>query len=270
MEPLPVEIVEHYEGVREEDRISDGFGRLELLRVQEVLRRHLPAAPADVLDVGGGTGIHAEWLARDGYRVRLLDASPRHVRHAAAVLEGLGATAELGDARKLSDPDASQDVVLLFGPLYHLVDRDDRLRALREAARVVRPGGLVAVAAVNRFASLFDGLARGLLFEPGFREVVEEDLRSGQHRNPDDRPQWWTTAYFHRPEELREEVAEAGLLVRDLVGVEGLAGYLPDLSARWQDPQDREQILWSARVAESVPALSGLSAHLVLVAGAPE
>ncbi|MEV4333334.1 class I SAM-dependent methyltransferase [Streptomyces sp. NPDC049597] len=65
-----------------------------------------------------------------------------------------GASAELGDARALTAAGSTYDVVLLLGPLYHLLDREDRLKALAEAGRVVRPGGLVAAATIGRYASL--------------------------------------------------------------------------------------------------------------------
>jgi hypothetical protein len=91
-------------------------------------------------------------------------------------------------------------------------------------------------------------------------------LQDGQHRNPDQRSGWWTTAYFHHPDELRHEVSEAGLAVRELVGLEGLAFWLPQLADRWDDQDDREAILWSARAIESEPSLAFLSAHLLLVA----
>jgi SAM-dependent methyltransferase len=219
-----------------------------------------------VLDVGGGTGVHASWLAADGYRVHLIDLAPRHVAKVNDDLGRLGVRAELGDARQLAVPDGIYDVVLLFGPLYHLTERQDRLSALREAARAVRPDGIVALAAVSRFASLFDGLSRQFLFDPGFRSVAAQDLKDGQHHNPDQRPEWWTTAYIHHPDELRDEVSEAGLAVRELVGLEGLALWLPHLAGRWADLDDREAILWSARAIEAEPSLAGLSAHLLLVA----
>ena len=173
--------------IREEERITAGLGQLELVRTQEILRRHLPSPPARILDVGGGTGVHAAWLAEDGYDVHVVDLAPRHVEMVKRTLNSLGVTAEVGDARALGFADHTFDVVLLFGPLYHLTDRDDRIRALRESVRVVRPGGIVAVAAISRFASLFDGLARGFLFDPEFRPIVERDLARGpapQSRQP--------------------------------------------------------------------------------------
>lgn len=72
-------IVDHYESYREEARLVGGLAELELVRTQEILRRHLPSPPARVLDVGGGTGVHARWLLEDGYRVHLVDVTPRHV-----------------------------------------------------------------------------------------------------------------------------------------------------------------------------------------------
>ncbi|GAB3151773.1 class I SAM-dependent methyltransferase [Microbispora hainanensis] len=111
---------------------------MELWRTQDVLRRALPSPPARVLDVGGGTGVHAEWLVADGYEVELLDPVPLHVERARALP---GVTARLGDARDLPLPDASADAVLLLGPLYHLPGRADRIAALAEARRVVRLEG---------------------------------------------------------------------------------------------------------------------------------
>ncbi len=263
-------IIGHYESIREEDRISSGMGELELLRTQEVLRRHLPAPPARILDVGGATGVHAAWLTGDGYRVHVVDLTPRHVDKVVHDLGASGVTAEVGDARQLGQADDSFDCVLLLGPLYHLTDPSDRMRALREAARVVRPSGVIAVAAISRFASLFDGLARGYLFDPEFRAIVERDLAEGQHRNADNREHWFTTAYLHDPAQLRNEITGAGLELLDLVGIEGLAGWLSHLGEHWNTPEGRAVILDSARSVESEPAVLGLSGHLLAVARAPD
>jgi 2-polyprenyl-3-methyl-5-hydroxy-6-metoxy-1,4-benzoquinol methylase len=124
------EIIAYYAQGKEDARLREGgapAGRLEFWRTQDVLRRLLPAAPARVLDVGGGSGIHAEWLARDGYEVDLVDPVPLHVEQAARLP---GVTARPGDARALTATDSAYDVVLLLGPLYHLPERPDRVWAL--------------------------------------------------------------------------------------------------------------------------------------------
>jgi ubiquinone/menaquinone biosynthesis C-methylase UbiE len=268
MEPFPDEIVRHYEAeIDEANRITQGLRQLEYLRTREIVRRHLPRSPQRILDVGGGTGVHAAWLADEGHRVHLVDRVPRHVEQVRRRTAERGAiTAELGDARELRAAPDSFDAALLLGPLYHLTERGDRVTALREAARVVRPGGVVFAAAISRFGSLFDGLSRGWLFDPDFRAIVERDLREGQHRNAEGQPHWFTTAYFHHPDDLRAELEDASLRVVELVGIEGIAGWLPHLDQRWSDPADRELIVWSARVVEAEPSLLGLSGHLLAVA----
>lgn len=265
---MPEEIVRHYQTSDEARRITVGFGTLELVRTQEILRRHLPPAPARILDVGGGSGAHARWLADDGYAVHLIDPVDKHIAEVYDKLRNRGVTAEVGDARSLQVADGSFDAVLLLGPLYHLTERDDRITALREAVRVARPGGLVAVAAISRFASLFDGLVRQFLFDSEFRTIAERDLRDGQHRSPRG-GQWFTTAYFHHPADLRNEIDDAGLVFADMLGVEGLAGWLTHLGTAWETPEGRETILFAARAIEREPSLLGLSAHLLAVATTP-
>lgn len=263
--PRP-EIERHYKAIQEGRRIAEGFGRLELIRTQEVLGRYLSAVPCSILDVGGATGIHAEWLAELGHNVHVIDLMPHHVEEAARLGDTTGrVTAEVGDARNLPLEDDSFDAVLLFGPLYHLTEREERLLAWAEARRVVRAGGFIFAAAISRFASLFDGLSQGFLFDPTFRQIVEGDLRDGQHRNPTENQHWFTTAYFHHPDDLREEAETAGAEVLEVVGIEGLAGWLPQLADRWSDPSDREAILQSARLVESESSVLGLSAHLMAV-----
>lgn len=207
-----------------------------------------------------------EWLAELGYQVSLIDLSAQHVEIAKAALSPLGVAVEQGDARSLSAASASFDAVLLMGPLYHLPESAHRLEAWRETRRVLRPGGIVAGAAINRFATLFDGLAKGYFFNPEFRQIVHHDLATGMHLNPTRRPEWFTTAYLHHPEELVAEAETAGLAVRELVGLEGLSRWLPFDEERWSAAEDREIILEGARLVEHEPALAGLSAHLLLIA----
>jgi SAM-dependent methyltransferase len=252
-------VLEHYGGGIERDRFAAGYSRIEFARTKELLDRFLPAVPASVLDVGGGPGAYAAWLAERGYRVHLVDPVPLHVEQAT---ERGGFTAALGDARRLDEDDETFDAALLMGPLYHLTERVARVRALAEARRVVRPGGIVAAAAISRFASVLDGLAHDRLREPAFREIVERDLAEGQHRNPEGRPDWFTTAYFHRPEELNEELAEAGLAPEGTFGVEG-PGWL--LRKIWNDEGQRESVLYAARAVEQDPGLIGVSAHLLAI-----
>jgi len=268
--PLPPDLLAHYGTGYEQRRLGEGVGTLELVRTQELLLRFLPPAPATILDVGGGPGAYAGWLAGRGYAVHLVDPVPLHVEQARAVADAQPDhpfSAEVGDARRLAAADASSDVVLLLGPLYHLVERSERLAALAQACRVLRPGGRLFAAAISRFASLLDGLRTGALADPRFAPVVERNLRDGQHRNPRPRehPEWFATAYFHLPGDLADELNAAGLRLDGLFGIEG-PGWL--FEQRWADPALRERVLDAARAVEQEPALLGPSAHLLAVATA--
>jgi SAM-dependent methyltransferase len=257
-------IHEHYATGYERERLARGSSRIEFARTKELLRRFLPSAPATVLDVGGGPGAYAAWLADEGYQVHLVDALPLHVEQAAAAARGRDPsfTVALGDARSLAEADSSWDAVLMLGPLYHLIERDERVRALAEAKRVLHPGGVVTAAAISRFASLLDGLESGWLGDPAFDAIVERDLAEGKHENPTDRPEWFTTAFFHDPDVLRAEVDDAGLELEALLGIEGPGWLLWEL---WDEPQGRENIMRVARAVEQEPSLIGVSAHLLVV-----
>jgi SAM-dependent methyltransferase len=238
-------------------------GRLELLRTQEILRRFLPAPPARVLDVGGGTGVHAQWLVRDGYHVDLIDPVARHVEQAAAIC-----SASLGDARALDAEDASYDVVQLLGPLYHLPDLADRQQALSEARRVVRPGGLVTAAAINRYASLFEHAALAHLHTERLQTSIADILRTAAH----DGKRGFTLAYFHRAVELAEEMCSAGFVDVTVFGIEGPAwSLLKAVEQSGQAPSEAlfESALTASRLAEPYPELLAASSHLLAVGKAP-
>jgi SAM-dependent methyltransferase len=255
------DIRSYYELGLERDRLTQGYSRLEFERTKELLKRYLPAPPSRVLDVGGGPGAYAAWLAERGHDVRLVDAMPLHVEQATELAAGRFSAA-VGDARRLDEPDASRDAVLLLGPLYHLLVREERLAALREARRVLRPGGVLAAAAISRFASLLDGFLRGLLDEAGWA-VVESDLADGEHRPVGRTVELFTTAYFHRPDELRAEVEEVGFAVDGLFGVEGPGWSRPDVQV---DEEAFETLMRMARAVEQEPAIMGASAHLLAIA----
>ncbi len=251
----------------ERGRLEAPLGQLEFVRTQEILRRHLPGTGAPVADIGGGAGQYSVWLAAEGYRVLHRDPIRLHVEQATALAaeRDVALEARVSDARALDISDASVDAVLILGPLYHLPDRSDRIAALREARRIVRPGGSVFVAAISRWAPLLAGILVKRIDRdyPEALTLLEGVESSGvlPPLFPGD-----FSGFCHRPEELLTEATEVGLECLDLVSVEGLAFALLDLDKRWGNPADRELILDAARRIERVPELLGLGPHLLLTA----
>lgn len=266
MSLIPENIDSYYREGKEAERLSNSWGELERVRTQAILSRHLPAAPAHIFDIGGGAGVYAFPLAEQGYAVHLVDPVELHLEQARARAAESGvalASVRRGDARQLDIPANSADAVLMLGPLYHLVEREDRERALREAYRILKPGGMVFAAGISRFASLLDGMSRGFFQDPEFRKIVDADLRSGQHRNPTDNFEYFTTAYFHRPEELWAEVSGAGFAGAEVLAVEGPAWNARFFLEAWHDDALRRELLEFLAVVEREPSLVGASAHLM-------
>jgi SAM-dependent methyltransferase len=232
-------------------------GQAEFARTQELLRRLLPGPPATVLDVGGGPGAHARWLTADGYSVHLIDLVPGHARAA----RGAQVNASVGDARRLPAGNGTADAVLMLGPLYHLTQRADRVTALREAARATRPDGMVIAAAISRNAALIDMTQQGRVTAANLAGLL-----TSYATGVNDPASGFTTAYFHRPEELAAEFTEAGLADPQIFGIEG--PLWPLLDAVGAQPADPLFVnaLTCARTFETDPAIIGASSHLLAAA----
>jgi hypothetical protein len=231
--PLPREALIAYEGGNEAQRLTSGVGQLEWVRIQELVQCYLRLPPAVIFDVDGEPG---------GYSV------------------------VIGDARQLDRPGASVDAVLLFGPRYHLTDRHDRVTALCEARRILRDSGLALGVGISRFASPLDGLIRRYLDDPEFGRIVQGVLTDGQHRNPTNHPGYFSTAFFHYPDELKAEIEEPGLHHECTMAIEGPGWLLQNFEEHWRDQARLERLLSALPWLEDEPSLLGMSAHMMAIA----
>jgi 2-polyprenyl-3-methyl-5-hydroxy-6-metoxy-1,4-benzoquinol methylase len=229
------------------------------------------SAPARVLDCGGGPGRFAIALSELGYEVTLFDLSAGNLRLAREKAAQTGvhvARYEHGTATDLSRfPDESFDAVLLMGPLYHLLDRENRLRALREAGRVLVPGGPLFAAFITPYASLRYAAARDLSWprkEPdAFRSVLEHGLLP-----PRGEPGSAFVATFAHPQEVPPLLQEAGFELTALLGVEGLVSMIEDGINQLQGEDWQAWVDLNVRVAPD-PSIHGGVEHLLAVAFKP-
>lgn len=268
------EIIQHYtEAHDEEIRLVDRIGPFEYERTKGLISRYLDRGKQIVVDVGGGTGAYALWLAEQGHEVHFIDLVPRHVdmvkekaRERALTL----GSATVCDARSLPFEDEFADLVLLMGPLYHLTDQDDRIKALRDGARVLKKGGRVLCTAISRFASMLAGFRFNRFDDPEFEAMVDRDLLDGQHRNPVAGSKHLDTAFLHKPRELQQEIERSGLKCEKVVGIESPIALLRQVED-WVQQKGRmyELVKKYAGQVEEEEDLLGASFHLLGIGKRP-
>lgn len=259
-------VLRRYEVFDEDGRLwLKGRGDLIRLRTWDLFSRLLPPT-GRVLDVGGGTGTHAAHLASRGYDVVLIDPVPSQVARAAVRSNGQRRPAfrtAVGDARRLPFASGSANVVLLMGPLYHLIGCDQRLAALTEARRVLRPGGRLLAETITRHSYLMSAAVHDQLDQPGIWKMFERNIGAGLSRNPATMKDGDFLAHLHTPAELRQELHDAGFVDPELFAVESFGWLLGDLERRMAEPG---ALLQALRLTEREPSMLGVSPHVMALA----
>ena len=252
----------------EADRLGQHVFQLEKIRTQEIILRYLRPSMT-IADIGGATGAYSFWLHDMDHRVHLLDAAEFHVEAATkiSITENKPlASISLGDARELPYDDEQFDLVLLFGPLYHLQEKEDRIKSIAESKRVLKKNGILLAATISRLASLFDGFWQGFIDDPAFENILKGDLEDGNHFNPVNHPMYFTDAHFHTQKEIEEEFTAAGLSGFEIKAIEGFGWLVPGFMERWNDADGRNKMLHYIRQTENEPIMIGMSAHVMTIA----
>lgn len=238
---------------------------LEFAVTCRVLKDFLPAAPAAILDCGCGPGRYALYLAQQGYNLSLFDLSELSLVYAQMKFRQAGLQwqdSASGSAVDLSRyPNAMFDAVLCMGPLYHLLKAEDRLQALRECWRVLKPGGVLLATFVSRYA--------------GLRYMLKHDPQS-LLRSAERVAAFWQSgtfapvradgteflAYFIAPQDVQPLLESAGFQVKTVLAVESFSSMLDealnaaasDVFAAWLEVLYR---------AAADPSLHGGCEHLL-------
>jgi len=258
---LAPETKKMYEEGIETYRLEQKWGRLEKLRVEQLLNQLLPNPPATIADIGGGTGVYAFPLAKKGYALYLIDPVAFHIEEAKRKVSLQKETPLqeyiIADARQVPLADNSVDVVLLFGPLYHL-NKEDRQIALNEAYRILKPNGIILAQTISKYA---------LMFEVFFDEKINQGKEISQQIESclDDGCFTYNGGSFYAqtPEELRNEVEQAKFQNVRLLAIEGFSRWLP--SKEWDNEYVRKKMLHFIQKTEEDPSILGISDHIMAV-----
>ncbi|HVW14742.1 MAG TPA: methyltransferase domain-containing protein [Mucilaginibacter sp.] len=259
------DIDDFYSTTSEEGRVQLGLGPLEFERNKELIGRFLPKKSV-IIDVGGGPGIYAGWLAGLGHDVHLVDPVEKHIKQANKRSKQAKKPfkASLGEAQQLDFADNFADVAVLHGPLYHLQQKKERLKALAEGRRVLKPGGILLGFAINHSASAIAALLNGFIHSPEIYEMCRQELATGVHHPPKNMPGVLPSAYFHRPQQLKEELEEAGLTYVNTYAVEGMIWLDKNYFESRSDEKKKTAIMELLRLTESDPELLTVSPHMMI------
>ena len=256
------EIEDFYQNkYNENDRMARN--PIEFMRCMEIISRFLQKENMEIADIGGATGVFSYWLKEQGHSVHLLDFTARHIDQAKENGRKKGislASYTCGDARKTPYAHGQFDLILEMGPLYHLQGSNDRLMCLKEARRVLKNDGVVICEAISRYANIFDGHKFGFMDDEKFVRILDENLLTGKH-TPGDTP-YFTTAFFHTPCLMKNELEQAGFSDIKLIAVEGFASAI-NTDTITTDDKRMQLMLKYIRNTESVPELLGVSSHFI-------
>jgi ubiquinone/menaquinone biosynthesis C-methylase UbiE len=252
----------------EKNRLESEYFMLEGVRTREVIARYAKDRKK-IIDIGGGAGYYSFWLKQLGHEVHMIDLSPRNVELAREQSATGGITLDslqTGNALSLPFSDNSFDIALLLGPLYHLISREERIDALKESTRVLKTGGTLIAAVISRYASLIDGYQRDLVTDHEFFKIMRNDLEDGVHLNNTGNMEYFTTAYFHTPQEIEKEIQESGLKFEKLIAVEGFGWIIPEIKTKLNNTPYRDNLFDTLRLLESNKDLIAASPHILAIA----
>ena len=221
----------YYNKFNEEKRLNSRHGQVEFVTSMKYIHKYLdqmeadkPRAEIKLLDVGAGTGRYSVPLSEEGYDVTAVELVKHNLGRLKAKKSAV--KAYQGNAMKLSRfADSSFDAVLLFGPMYHLLEKDEQRKALEEAKRVVREGGFIFVAYImNEFSVITYAFKERHIKEAMETGMLDESFHCTKTAND--------LYHMVRIEDLDELNDMVGLKRIQLIAADGAANYLrPYLNA---------------------------------------
>lgn len=221
-------IIDYYENNDEDSRISTNKARkIEFIISTKILDEHIKP-DYKIFDVASGTGAYSLYYAENGHDVLAADITPKHIETLNAKIRSsakkLNIETLVNNAIDLSmfNP-ASFDTVLCMGPMYHLIEKSDREKCIEECIRVLKNGGILAIAYINKYyiiPHLITGRNKSLTSSLVSKVIDDGVIKDGEEDC------FWTDAFFTSPIEIEEFLSQFNIDIIDHVAVDGLSPYL--------------------------------------------
>ena len=252
--------------IEEWERLAKPYPRFELLSTLRLVDEFFPHA-GRIADIGGGPGRYTIELLQRGYQVTLIDLSEANASFASDKLEELGLIPEAvhaADARSLALLEtASFDAALELGPMYHIVDAEERRLALAELYRILKPGAPAIVGFINPWGVLRGGLTEfpdSYSDGPHIRELLNQYVQAGKQDA-------FTESTFLTPPQALSELRSAGFAVECRAGVEGFASGArgPVTEMAGNDPSAYAVVADLVSETSTHPAFRDCTEHLHVV-----
>lgn len=248
------ELEAYYNKFCEDKRLTRRHGNVEFITSIKYIHKYLEGFPKDakILDIGAGTGRYSIALAEEGYDVTAVEL----VKYNLGILKQKSSLVKAyqGTALNLKRfKDDTYDVTLLFGPMYHLYTFEDKVKALSEAKRVTKPGGIILVAyCMNEYSIVLHGFKDGYIKESIKEGKVNADFRVTP--KPED------LYDYVRIEDINAYNEAVGLRRLQIVAADGPANYMRQTLNAMDDETYEIFINYHLSTCER-PELLGASAH---------
>jgi S-adenosylmethionine-dependent methyltransferase len=252
----------------EQKRLDLPLCRIEFASTLRLIDKYFPKQ-GRVCDIGGGTGRYTIELIRKGYSVTLLDLSDEEIRLANMQLNKQGLSAEqviVGNAQDLSmfGPERF-GAALLLGPMYHIVESNERAKVLQELKRILKPNGVAIIAYLNSWGLIKTGL---IDFPHWYKDIsvlrsmLEEHTFAGQSLSG------FTECYWSTSEAALQEIEQAGYEVLSYAGAESFAGGMGTALAQLatDNPEAYENVVQIAAETSELEQYRDSTDHLHIVA----
>lgn len=279
MKTIDKAVLAYYEAGREYNRLRSNIGLIEFERTKEILLENLPNPPAVIYDIGGAYGEYSWWLASLGYEVHLFDLSETNIKMSNELAKEYSdctlASSQVCDARSIPKENNSADAILLMGPLYHITDYDERIKAIKESYRLLKDKGMLFTAALTPYSVLLYNITvyspngenkNTYLENPDFVAMVERELRDGCHINPGKTVyDGLGSSHLHTAKALKAELSTGGFSDSVIHGIMGGAWLAHNIDELWKNETSRNALMNTVRLLDTHEEITGLSGHLLAV-----